>query len=264
MSEEKNNGNGALGARKRLVAMAVMFTVMLFSSSLILVFILNFELKKDHIADAASPLSEDMGADISVPSFTIEPYDMPSPDLTRQRRALVTAELNDLMSLATTHVETAGDDEVTWIYDKTTPRAIMAINFYAYIGRKGNTMWGRLRVGCILKDSLYADKIIVNVDGDNYAMNIQLNDLKHEPMDHIDSTYEYVDLPVEGHSFLLHHIGNARDVYVCFKNGERERHFQLSRDQIDAVGRIMRIIDLQTELDEDDRRRAFHSAAAIP
>ena len=255
MDEEVKNKEGTDG-RKRLITLAVMLLLLILSATSVLVFLLNVELKKAPTEGTSdTTLSADHGKDYYVPSFEIE-EPLPSPDMLPQRRMLLTDELNLLMEGTASRVEETGDGSVQWIYDRTTPSALMTANFYVYLGAKGGTIWGRLLTGYIREIPVFANRIIVDVDGTVYGIDIQYNDLNQRYLDYIGETHEFVDLPIDNHLDILRHIGNAQDVFVCFRGEGQEHHFQLTRAQIDAVARMMRILRIREELDQDEKARA--------
>ncbi len=256
MDGEIKNREGTLGGRKRLITLVVMLLLLILSSVSVLAYLLNVEIKNPRTTEEnAAVLSGDRSLDHYVPSFKVE-EPLPSPDMLPQRRQSISDELNALLEGTVSRIEKTGDGDVRWLYDRTTPNALMAANFYVYLGSKGDAIWGRLLAGYIREIPMFANRLIIDVDGTTYGIDIQYNDLNQRKLDYIKETYEFVNLPVDNYGDILRHVGNGKNVFVCFRGEEREHHFQLTRAQIDAVARMMRILRIRAELDEDERARA--------
>ena len=257
MDEEVKDEEGTSGGRARLITLAVMLLLLILSALSVLLFLRTAEIKKTPPDAAESAVaSEDKGKDYYVPSFDIAEDPLPSPDMLPQRRMLLRDELNLLMEGTVSRVEETGDGSVRWIYDRTTPSALMTANFYVYLGTRGDAIWGRLTAGYIREVPVFANRLVIDVDGAIYGIDIQYNDLNQRYLDYIGETHEYVDLPADSYADILRHVGNGRNVFVCFRGDGQEHHFQLTRAQIDAVARMMRILRIREELDLDGKARA--------
>ncbi len=233
----------------------MMLLLLALSAASILVFLLNVEIKHPWAKrENISVQTDDPGKDYYNPSFEIaEP--IPSPDMLPSRRLLISNELANLLAETDTRVEETRNGSVEWIYDRATPSALMTTSFYVYLGSKGDTTWGRLHAGYILETPVFANHLIIDVDGTVYAIDIQYNDLSQRDLTYLGKTNEFIDLPIDNYMDILRHIGNGQNVFVCFHGEEQKHHFQLTQTQIDAVARMMRILCIRAELDEDKRAR---------
>jgi hypothetical protein len=244
-SEVKNEG-GARSGKKRVAAMAVMLLLLIMSSLSILIFFLNVETKKTpHGAADAGVFSADISGDSHIMPLGAEEM-LSSSDTLPRRRQLLTDELNSL--LAGTESRTGGN--VSWIYDKTTPSALMTSNFYVYLGRNDDALWGRLFAGYIHEAPVSANRLVIDIDGTIYDIGIKYSDRGQRYLDYIGETHEFVDMPAGDYADILRHVGNGRNVQVCFRGDENEHRFRLTTAQIDAAARMMRILRISEELDE--------------
>jgi hypothetical protein len=246
--EVKNEGDTRNG-KKRVVTMAVMLLLLIVSSLSILIFFLNVETKKTpHGAADAGVFSAELSEDSHIMPLSAKET-LISSDTLPQRRHLLTNELNSLLA----GTESRVDGNVSWIYDKTTPSALMTSNFYVYLGREDDAFRGRLFAGYIHEAPLSANRLIIDVDGTIYDIGIQYSDRGQRYLDYIGETREFVDIPADDYADILRHVGNGRNVLVRFQGDENEHRFRLSFTQIDAVARMMRILRVSEELSETQK-----------
>jgi hypothetical protein len=247
---EVKNGGDTRNGKKHVVTMAVMLLLLILSSLSILVFFLNVETKSTSLGAAdAAVLSADLGVDSNAMQRGAEEPLTPS-DTPPQQRQLLTDELNSLLAGTESRAEETAYGSVSWIYDKTTPSALMTSNFYVYLGRGDDTLRGRFFAGYIRKAPVSVNHLIIEVDGTIYDIDVKQNDRGQRYLDHIKETHEFVDMPVDDYADILRHIGNGRNVLVCFQGDDNEHSFRLSLTQIDAVAKMMRILRISEELNE--------------
>lgn len=210
---------------------------------------------------------------ITEPKGTVHPS-KPKPELTLEQmplemlpysRYLLKTELASLLRGVVQQTGPSRDDdlveydEVLWMYDSTTPTAMLSGGFYVYLGRAGGYVWSRMRAG--FNDVVPFDPqyMTVNVDGTVYELDIR-GDAVHIPLDHVGGAHEYVDLPADQYGDMLRHIGYGEKVFISFRGENGATSFRLNASQRAAVARMMRILRIQGLLDKDAMERLLKTA----
>lgn len=183
-----------------------------------------------------------------------------SLDMHPHSRFLMRQELASLLEY--TEPRDGYGDDISFIYDRTTPLAPLDNDFYVYLGDSGDDVWARLRAGMSAAPSFEPRYLVITVDGTTYNFDIEGLVVKL-PTDLFGSSRSYIDIPLDEHGDAMRHIGNARHVTVSFENEDGSRSYQLTRAQIKATARMMRILRVRDILNRDAaEQRAIAEAEA--
>lgn len=120
-------------------------------------------------------------------------------------------------------------DEVTWYEPQCAPKYINANAFYIYIGKNEYTSWLRWKMVYFGDDWIFFDKIIINVDGENYTKTFDYSEVNR---DNNADVWEYVDISVSNSDQeLLEKIANSKKTTIRFQGDQHHYDREITQNE---------------------------------
>ena len=165
-----------------------------------------------------------------------------NPPKKKQAPAKQMSELDQLRMKMRSNIDEI--EGIKWIYDKATSQYVQKSNCYIYLGQKDDYTWGRLKIGFKTDWWVFANEIIMNIDGDR----IKVPGVSHSSFKHnnsSESVWEIADFPLEGvYRLLAERISESKKTLIRFKGEDRTFDISVSQKQKDSLKRMIRLHDL--------------------
>lgn len=134
---------------------------------------------------------------------------------------------------------------ITWFTDKSSPNYLNTNAFYAYIGRDINyKAWLRLIIRYCGDDWLFINKIIINVDGENY----QITENEYDEFKSDNSggqVWEYVDRKVTDSEYeIIKKVSESTKANVRFSGKQYYKDITISQQQKQALKNIVELYEI--------------------
>ena len=162
----------------------------------------------------------------STPVTTVAPY-------TDSEYELAKAQMR-------TEIDTV--ENLTWIYDKTSPTS-WANSFYLYIGtQQGEDPWFRFVVSYYGSDWIFFTKETINVDGKIFTINHEYFDMKHDNSG--GGVYEWIDVqPSKADISMLQLIAKSESTVVRLQGDTYKKDIEITAKQKTAIQNVLTVYE---------------------
>ena len=184
-----------------------------------------------------------------VKEFNTEEYAKSLVEAEKQKAATVKQlkyNIHELRKQLRSKVDSV--ENITWYYDKTSPKYISGNVIYCYMGESGGQYWLRVIYGFSKDDWIFMDSIVFNIDGWITRKVVRYNERNTDVNDGIFEWVDWKVLPVD-EDFLLA-IANSKSTQIKFSGNDGAKSFTVSKQQKKALKNIITYYRLREKLNE--------------
>ena len=129
-------------------------------------------------------------------------------------------------------------NSITWYQHRSSPSLNESNGLFAYIGKKGNDVWLRLKITYTADDWLFIKSYTFNIDGNNFPVTLNWGDTNRDNSG--GRVWEWVDLMLDSQAYvLLEKIRDSKRTILRSAGKQYYKDRDISQQEKDAIKELL-------------------------